>query len=111
MWINGLNGCFTVKLCYDHLEGASSLEDPWGMIWYKKVPLKVQFFMQTATLNRISTMEALRGKGMQLPSVCLFCYKDAESTSLLLLHCPFAWEVWFRISWDFDLVWISPPIY
>lgn len=74
----------------------------------QKVPLKVQFFMWTAVLDKISTMDMLWRKCLTLPSICLLYYQDVESTSHLLLHCPYTWEIWCGCAKDFVVSFIAP---
>lgn len=59
-------------------------------------------------LEKISTMDALWRKGFHLPSICLLCYHEAESTTHLLIHCPFSWEIWCGVSRDFGSTCIVP---
>lgn len=47
-------------------------------------------------------------KGLDLPSICLFCYWDIESAIHILLYCPFAWEIWCGIAKDFGVNFIGP---
>lgn len=108
LWKNGLGGQFSVKACYDHLAIVEETLWPWEMVWYKAIPLKVQFFFWTTVLDKISTLDMLQKKGFILPSVCLLCYNDEKSTSHLLLHCPFAWKIWCGCAKDFGINFIVP---
>lgn len=98
MWKKSIGGSFSVRACYEHISVAREVPGPWKDVWYKAVPFKVQFFMWTALLEKISNMNMLQRKGFFLPNICLLCYQDAESVSLLLLHCPFSWEIWCGIA-------------
>lgn len=90
-WRVALGVDFSVKSYYGFIANHRMIMGP--EIWYNGIPLKVQFFMWTAVLEKISTMDLLWSKGFNMPSVCLLCYQDTESTSHLLLHCPFSWEI------------------
>lgn len=74
---NGSEGVFSVQSSYDFVAGGREEIGPWKEIWYSAVPQKVQFFMWTTTLNKISTMNMLQRRGFILPSVCLLCYEEA----------------------------------
>lgn len=45
-------------------------------------------------------MDILSCKGIYLTSICLMCYKDRESISNLLIHCPFVMDVWHALLKD-----------
>lgn len=59
VWRKGIEGAFSVRSYYDHVRGRGEVVGPWKMIWYNVVPLKVQFFVWTAALDRISTVDML----------------------------------------------------
>lgn len=108
VWKKNSGGSFTVRACYEHISGDRAFLGPWKEIWYKAIPFKVQFFMWTASLEKISTMNMLQRKGLVLPSVYLLYYQAAESVSYLLLHCPYSWEIWCGIAREFGTVYIAP---
>lgn len=99
---------FSVKSCYGHVATSSSICGPWNEVWYSGIPQKVQFFMWTVVLEKISTMDLLWRKGFYLPNVCLLCYQEVESVSHTLIHCPFSWEIWSGVSRDFGVTFIAP---
>lgn len=110
VWLGDPGGKFSVKACYAHLANVEEVQGPWDLVWYNAVLLKVQFFLWTMALDKISTMDMLRRKGLCLTSVCLLCYQDAESSDhlFLFLHCPFSWEVWCGCAKDFGVSFIVP---
>lgn len=48
-----------MKACYIHVANVEEVQGPWGLVWYNAVLLKVQFFLWTAVLDRISIMDML----------------------------------------------------
>lgn len=84
------------------------MSGPWSLVWYNVVPLKVQFFIWTAVLERISMMDMLWRKGFALPSICLFCNKNSKSIRHIFLQCPCAAEVWCGVAKDFGVNFIAP---
>lgn len=83
VWAHRTGGIFIVKFCYEFLANAGEAEGPWNTMWYTTTPLKVQFFIWTAALGKISTMNMLWRKGFYMPSICLLCYQHSESCSLI----------------------------
>lgn len=59
VWKVASGGEFSAKSCYGSIAMTGQREGPWRDVWYDKVPPKIQFFMWTAVLERISTMDAL----------------------------------------------------
>jgi hypothetical protein len=81
---------------------------PWKSVWKAKVPPKVAFFVWTAALGKILTMENLRRRGIIVVNWCCMCKVDGESVDHLLLHCPYAKELWDMIFGLFGLQWVMP---
>lgn len=106
----GYRNEFSVKSCYGHVARSRMDVGPWKEVWYNRFPPKVQFFMWTAVLEKISTMDALWRKGFYLPSICLLCYHEVELATHLLIHCPFSWEIWCGISGSLGAHALSPRI-
>lgn len=77
-------------------------------MWYNGVPFRIQFFMWTVVMGKISPMDNLQRKGFILPSICLLCYQEVESVSHLLLHCLFSREIWGGIMRDFGISLVFP---
>lgn len=97
IWYPSSGGSFFVKSCYNFIEFSWDMGIPWKEIWNHSIPLKMQFFFLTASLGKISTLDVFSWKGMYLPNICLLCYVDGESIVHILIHCPFAAEVWIAI--------------
>lgn len=73
-----------MKFCYGHMSNPRVESGLLSVVWYNGVPLKFQFFMWIALLDKISTMDSLWKKGFHFPIVRF------ESSSHLLIHCPFS---------------------
>lgn len=108
VWKFSTGDKFSVKSCYGHVVRSRMVVGPWKEIWYNGIPSKVQFFMWTAVLEKISTIDDLWWKGFYLPSICLLRSHDPESVSHLFIHCPFSWEIWCGVSRDFGSTFVAP---
>lgn len=108
-WTGSSKGCCPVKSCYILVDSSRDMGIPWKAIWNHMMPLKVQFFLWTTALGKISTIDILSHKGMYLTNICLLCYKDEESISHLLIHYPFVSDVWNALLRDFGMNWIASP--
>lgn len=109
IWEGSAESCFFVKSCYILIDSSCDMDIPWKAIWNHMVPLKVQFFLWTTSLGKISTMDVLSYKGMYLTNICLLCYKDGKSISHLLIHCHFVSDVWIALLKDVGMSWVASP--
>ena len=66
------------------------------------------FFVWTAALGKILTTDNLRRCGIIVVNWCCMCKADGESVDHLLLHCPYAKELWDMIFGLFGLQWVMP---
>jgi hypothetical protein len=58
-------------------------------IWRVKVPLRVSFFVWTATLGKILTLDNLHKRGIIVVEWCCMCKRSGKSINHLL-HCIMA---------------------
>ena len=82
----GKNGSFSVKTCFELLEGGSQQSVPIKMLWNPTVPTKVGFFAWEVWWGKILTMDQLKKRGFSLASRCVFCGNDEESLEHLFIH-------------------------
>uniref|UniRef100_A0A2N9IEM8 Reverse transcriptase zinc-binding domain-containing protein n=1 Tax=Fagus sylvatica TaxID=28930 RepID=A0A2N9IEM8_FAGSY len=62
----------------------------------------------SAALGKILTTDNLRRRGIIVVSWCCMCKVDGESVDHLLLHCPYAKELWDMIFGLFGIQWVMP---
>jgi hypothetical protein len=91
---------------YRALTGTSHISFPLKIIWKSRVPPRVAFFVWTAALGWILTIDNLRKRHVLSLDWCCMCKKGGESVDHLLLHCPFAWEVWSMVFDLFGVYWV-----
>ena len=63
-------------------------------IWKVKVPKRVAFFMWTAALSQILTLDKLMLRDCLLANRCCMCYCTEESVDHLLLFGLIAHSLW-----------------
>jgi hypothetical protein len=81
---------------------------PWKSVWRTKAPPMVAFFIWSATLGKILTLDNLRKKNMVLINRCRMCKRDEETIDHLLLHCECAQVLWNAFFSRFGLAWSMP---
>ena len=107
-WGLAKSKCFTVGSYYRALSGTCHVSFPWKIIWKSRAPPRVASFVWTAALGRIMTIDNLRKRHVLILDWCCMCKKGGETVDHLLLHCPFAWEVWSVVFDLFGVFWVMP---
>jgi hypothetical protein len=85
-------GRFSVQPYYECLRHVPAFVFPWNGVWSRVVPCKVAFFVWTAALNSILTLDNLIKRKMVVVNRCLMCKCSCETIEPLLLHCPVVQE-------------------
>jgi hypothetical protein len=94
-----------LSLSSDRYEvGCSSF--PWKGIWKVKVLRQVSFFVWTASLGKILTLNNLRKRGLIVVEWCCMCKRSGESINHLLLHCEVAHTLWSVLFSLFGVKWV-----
>lgn len=97
---------FTGNLCYNFLHPSVMDEFPLKDLWRCKIPSKVVFFAWIALKGKIFTLDNFQRRGISLPNICFLCHCVEEFVDHILIHCPFALEVWFMFLQEVNLSWV-----
>ena len=108
-WIPSPKGIFEVRsfysiLVHPHPQG----NFPWKRVWKTKAPSRVAFFVWTAALGKILTIDNLRKRRLIIMDWCCMCKSSGETANHLLLHCPIAVELWSMVLIIFGIAWVMP---
>ena len=108
-WIPSHKGNFEVHsfyytLVHPHPQG----NFPWKRVWKAKAPSRVAFFVWTAALGKILTIDNLRKRQLIIMDWCCMCKSSGETGNHLLLHCLIAWELWTMVLSIFSTTWVMP---
>ena len=101
-WIPSKRMIFGVKSYYKLKVNSESMDGRWK----SKAPPRVAFFVWTAVLEKILTMDNLRKKNIIVTEWCCKCKKSGESIDHLLFHCEIASEVWNMVCQLFGVTWV-----
>lgn len=71
-------------------------------------PSKAAFFVWSAMLGHILTLDNLISRGHILVNWCCKCCGDAESVAHLLVHCLVTDRFWMLLVATFGLAWVQP---
>jgi hypothetical protein len=107
-WIPSKRNIFAVSSYYKMRVNPTPVDGPWKSIWKSRVPPRVAFFVWTAALGKILTMDNLRKRNIIATEWCCMCKKSGESIVHLLLHCEVAVEVWNMVCQLFGVMWVMP---
>jgi hypothetical protein len=90
-WVPSKKGLFDVKSFYCVMGCHDGFRFPWKSVWRTKVPLMVAFFVWSAALGKILTMENLGKWHVIVVDRCCMCKKkNGESMDHLLIHSEVA---------------------
>jgi hypothetical protein len=107
-WIPVRKKSFEVKSYCKVLSSPIQSSFPWKSIWKVEVPPRVAFFVWTATLGKILTLDNLRKRNIIVMEWCFMCKIPGESIDHLFLHCMVATELWRMILQMFGVEWVMP---
>jgi hypothetical protein len=110
-WIPSKRKFFEVKSYYQVLSHPTSTVQatfPWKGIWKVKAPPRVAFFVWTAILGKILTLDNLRKRNIIVLEWCCLCRKGGESIDHLFIHCEVASEMWTVCLQLFGVIWVMP---
>jgi hypothetical protein len=107
-WILSKKGIFKVKEFFGALSIAEGSGFPWKSVWRTKSPPRAAFFVWSATLEKILTLDNLRKRQVVVINKCYMCKKDGKSVDHLLLHCEVTHALWCNIFSQLGLSWVMP---
>jgi hypothetical protein len=107
-WIPSKKKTFEMNSYYKVRANSEPVDGPWKIIWKSKIPLRVAFFVWTAVLGKILTIDNLRKKNIIVTEWCCMCKKSGESIDHLLLHCETASKIWNMVCQLFGVMWAMP---
>ena len=83
-WQGSTSGGFQVKAYYNAILPTAGHIIPWKSIWKTKAPPRVAFFVWTAALGHILTIDNLRKRHVIVIDWCYMCKVYGESIAHLL---------------------------
>ncbi|KAJ0483299.1 putative RNA-directed DNA polymerase [Helianthus annuus] len=107
VWNNARGEDLSVALIRDQIAkaGNNSIDVIWPL-WNNWAPLKINYFLWRASLNRIPVKTQLLLRGVRLvDTTCARCGQNEEYMDHVLASCLLAHTVWWHV-----LVWIKIPI-
>jgi hypothetical protein len=95
-WSLSVNGCFSNKSMYQHLEkNLAGSHNKW--IWKAKVPLKIKIFLWQLFQNAILTRDNLKKRKWGGSPLCSFCQQE-ETMTHLFFECSNAKVIWGNLG-------------
>lgn len=104
-WTPTCSRVFEVKSSYKELSIRGSMSFPWKSIWNTKLPTKVAFFVWTAALGNILTVDNLHRHHIIIVDWCCMCKQWGISGSLITSLWYGLWSLVFVLCL-FGVQWV-----
>jgi hypothetical protein len=72
-------------------------------VWLTQAPSRSAFFVWSAGICKILTLDNLRKHHVSVINRCCMCKRSEETVDHLLLHCEVASALWFAIFSRFGM--------
>jgi hypothetical protein len=105
-WKLSSKKAFSVNSFYKRLIAPVEKCYPWKSVWKALAPSKVNFFIWTASLGKVLTIDNLRKRQLVLLDWCCMCKEAGESIDHLFLHCNIARDLWNFVFTLLGLQWV-----
>ena len=97
-WNLTTNGVFSVSSAYK-IQFMGCIQEPTVCsVWKSQSEQKVKVYMWLLLQIRNWTADILAARGWSHSSTCCFCDQSMEADVHLLLQCPYAKDIWAKIS-------------
>jgi hypothetical protein len=77
-WISSKRGLFTVKALFHSLGSVVERRFPWKSVWRTQAPPRAAFFVWSAGLDKILTLDNLRKRQVIVINRCCMCNVQRE---------------------------------
>ena len=79
------------------------VKDCLGRVWQIQALPRAAFFVWSAALGKILTLDNLRKRHVIVINKCFMCKNNEETVDHLLLHCEVASAMWYAIFSRFGM--------
>jgi len=108
-WRWTTNGLYTAKSVYN-IQFVGSYSDFNGTsIWKAGSEGKHKFFAWLLVQCKLLTADKLMARNWPCNPICVLCNQTQETAMHLILHCPFARQVWEKVE-DWTRGPVHPPL-
>jgi len=104
-WVSSKKCLFKVKSFYS-LACFGSSRFLWKSVWCTQAPSRAAFFVWTAALGKILTLNILRKRYVIVINRCCMCKKTGKFVDHILLHCDMASALWSSLFSRFGMSWV-----
>ena len=94
VWKHATDGMLTARLAHMFLRPSLVRLNLPVVIWRTCIPPSHSFVFWRMMLSKLPTDENLRMRGCTIVSICVLCYKQAETSTHLFIECDFAVSIW-----------------
>ena len=108
-WPASTTGAYTAGSTYERLSQGLLRYPLTDNIWRNVAPLKCRLFVWLAAQKRVWTSDRRFRHGLQdHTSPCFICLQEEDTIEHILIQCPNARQVWFRLFQEIQLQVATP---
>jgi hypothetical protein len=107
-WVSSKKVLFKVKSSFYSLACTGSSRFPWRSVWRTQAPSRAVFFVWSAALGKILTLDNLRKRHVIVINKSYMCKKIGEYVDRFLLHCDVVSTLWSSLFSHFRMSWVMP---
>lgn len=94
VWIHTTDGDLSAKQVFLFLRGTSNLVDWATLIWRPCIPPSHSFIFWRLMHKKVPTDEHLQSRGCTIVSICVLCFRAAETSDHIFFSCDYAVRLW-----------------
>ena len=93
-----------ISIGYSECRSVTVVESTgWAKLWKVNIPHRMRVFLRRFCRNTVPVRNRLRGKGVQVPTLCPMCNSDVKHLLHIFLDCQCVARCWRHAGLQYDM--------